>query len=409
MLLVCALLAAAALAAAAPPAAAAAAAAAGACATDLDCNLSGVCNATSGACACFAPWGGATCGELRFTPLRAPALTNGYPGATTPNETTWGGNAVRDDNGIFHLFVAEMVNGCSLAQWQTNSRCAHAVSSDPEGPYVRVDVAVDVWCHLPQVSLVRGGGFGGRDLWALWHAGTGQQAAGAVNCSAGPPTALAAAPPPSASAVAAAAAPPSSVLHVANSPFGPWEPVLTPLPDCWTPSQAQLRNGTWLIICGANSLYAAPNVTGPWRHVVDIAIGGTPGTFEDPFLYEDARGNLHALFHTYTMKCETPACDPVAIAGHSFSGDGGLTWRSSGVQPYFNTANVTDGSAVQMSTRERPKMIFDARTGEPTHLVTAVCPTPHCPPQAAIQCKVQGLGPHEGYWDHTLVVPLDYS
>ena len=343
---------------------------------------------------------------------------------------------MRDDNGLYHLFVAEMVNGCSLAQWQTNSRCAHAISSDPEGPYTRVDVAVDVWCHLPQVSLVRGGGFGGRDLWALWHAGTGQQAGGAVNCSAGPPPA---APAAAAPVPARGAAPPSSVLHVANSPFGPWEPVLSPLPDCWTPSQHQLRNGSWLIICGANSLYAAQNVTGPWRHIVDIAVGGTPGTFEDPFLYQDARGNLHALFHTYTMKCETPTCDPIAIAGHSFSGDGGLTWRSSNVQPYFNLANVSDGTVVQMSTRERPKLVFDARTGEPTHLITAICPTPRCPPQSAIECKVQGLGPQyvfpaaapdsprvpdrapdplyarphttrsEGFWDHTLVVPLDYS
>ena len=35
------------------------------------------------------------------------------------------------------------------------------------------------------------------------------------------------------------------MLHVANSPFGPWEPVLSPLPDCWTPSQHQLRNGSF--------------------------------------------------------------------------------------------------------------------------------------------------------------------
>ena len=76
-------------AAASLPAAAAAAAAAPGCAADADCNLNGACNATSGACACYAPWGGATCGALRFKPLRAPALTNGYPGAT-PNETTWG-------------------------------------------------------------------------------------------------------------------------------------------------------------------------------------------------------------------------------------------------------------------------------------------------------------------------------
>ena len=55
-----------------------------------------------------------------------------------------------------------------------------------------------------------------------------------------------------------------------------------------------------------------------------------------------------------------------------------------------------------MSTRERPKLIFDAN-GEPTHLINGVDENPHCPPQAAIQCKVHG--------DHTqtLVVPLDYT
>ena len=125
-------------------------------------------------------------------------------------------------------------------------------------------------------------------------------------------------------------------------------------------------------------------------------------------VFADARGHLHVLFHTYTMKCETPACDPIAISGHSFSRDG-LVWTSSNTQPFFNTANVSDGSVVQMSTRERPKLLFDEVSGEPTHLITAVCPTPHCPPQAAIQCKVQGLGPHEGYWVHTLVVPLDLT
>jgi hypothetical protein len=101
-----------------------------------------------------------------------------------------------------------------------------------------------------------------------------------------------------------------------------------------------------------------------------------------------------------------------------------------------------------MSTRERPKLLFDA-SGNPTHLLNGICPTPHCPPQvrtratqrdysrslgcpissstdflvqswastvvflfdlqAAIQCKVQGLGPHEGYWDRTLVTPLVFN
>lgn len=112
--------------------------------------------------------------------------------------------------------------------------------------------------------------------------------------------------------------------------------------------------------------------------------------------FEDTRGNYHQFFHTYTMTCDTPLCDPTSISGHSFSSDG-LAWHTSCVQPYFNTANVSDGSVVQMSTRERPKLIFGP-DGEPTHLINGVCPTPHCPPQAAIQCKVQGLGPRTGYW-----------
>ena len=115
-----------------------------ACNSDIDCNLNGVCSA-NGTCTCFKPWGGVSCGELKFLPLTAPASTNGFPGAS-PNETTWGGNAILYD-GIYHLFVAEMVNECSLAQWGSNSQCAHAISSSPEGPYTKTDVAVGVWCE----------------------------------------------------------------------------------------------------------------------------------------------------------------------------------------------------------------------------------------------------------------------
>ena len=55
-----------------------------------------------------------------------------------------------------------------------------------------------------------------------------------------------------------------------------------------------------------------------------------------------------------------------------------------------------------MSTRERPKLLFGA-DGEPTHLVNGIDAKPHCPPAAAIQCKVSG--------DHTqtLVVPLNFA
>jgi hypothetical protein len=361
------------------------------CSSSLDCNLNGECDAGSGACTCYKPWGGATCGELKFLPIAPPAERNGFPGLS-PNETTWGGNAILWNDGQYHLFVAEMTRNCTLAQWGSNSQIAHAVSSSPEGPYLRHDVAVGVWAHNPQVSYIPQGGGGGQDLWALWHIGSGGAPGGGQDCSS---------PAAASAALPALAAQGGSALHLANSPYGPWEAFEGPLPDCNNPTQMRHANGTWFLVCNSNMLYRGPNVTGPWEYVLNIPSGRTPGIFEDGFLYQDGRGNWHQFFHTYTMTCDTPRCDPTAISGHSFSADG-LRWYSSCVQPYFNTANVTDGSTVRMSTRERPKLIFGA-DGEPVALSNGVCPMPNCYPQAAIQCKVQGLAPNRGYWDHTRV------
>jgi hypothetical protein len=371
------------------------------CQSDFDCNLNGVCGG-DGNCSCFPPWGGFNCGVLQFLPIQAPAATNGYPGLS-PNATTWGGNAIFFD-GAWHLFVAEMVNGCSLGQWGTNSQCVHAIADNAEGPYLKHDVALPVWCHNPQISYVPGGGYGGADLWALWHIGSGN-GGDPANCSSGVEVTAAAGGEPNSSPATV----PGSSLHVSNSPYGPWEPILTPLPDCNNPSQMQHPNGTWFIVCDSDILYSGPNVTGPFERLdITLTRGKSGGIFEDSFLFLDPRGNWHVFFHSYTMTCDNPNCDPTEIAGHSYSKDG-VTWFSSPTQPYFNIANVSDGTQVVMSTRERPKLIFDPKTGLPTHLSNGICPTPHCPPQAAIQCKVQGVNPSTGFWDHTLIVPLDYS
>lgn len=61
-------------------------------------------DATSGACACYKPWGGATCGVLQQGTIDA---VQGY--GVQPNLTSWGGNVVFYD-GLYHLYVAEMVN-----------------------------------------------------------------------------------------------------------------------------------------------------------------------------------------------------------------------------------------------------------------------------------------------------------
>ncbi len=55
-------------------------------------------------------WGGEQCNLLQFQPV---AFPQGY--GMTPNLTSWGGNIVPDPSGTsYHLFAAEMVNGCGL-------------------------------------------------------------------------------------------------------------------------------------------------------------------------------------------------------------------------------------------------------------------------------------------------------
>lgn len=113
----------------------------GSCTTALDCSLSGAC--TAGVCACYPPWTGALdCSALKFAPS---PLVRGFP-PPGRNETSWGGSIAQDPvGGLYHMYVAEMMNECPLSTWGQNSRCTHAVSATPEGPFTVADIAVTNW------------------------------------------------------------------------------------------------------------------------------------------------------------------------------------------------------------------------------------------------------------------------
>ena len=160
------------------------------CSSDLGCSLNGVCR--SGACACDAPWGGPACALLQIlpSPVAGAGAGAGIYGVA-PNVTSWGGNVVQwpQDDGRFHLFVAEIAESCGMANWKNNSFVTHAVSDAVGGPYVEADVAVPSWAHNPQVIAH------GTSLF-LFHIGAGDGTAALTNCSAprpaagGPPAAL---------------------------------------------------------------------------------------------------------------------------------------------------------------------------------------------------------------------------
>ncbi len=89
------------------------------CTSDLHCHLNGRC--TGGSCACESAWTGPTCGSLALQPVNP--LQMGFAERNATSQTTsWGGNAVRGDDGKWHMFVSEIANGCSLKYWTTNSQ-----------------------------------------------------------------------------------------------------------------------------------------------------------------------------------------------------------------------------------------------------------------------------------------------
>lgn len=69
-----------------------------------------------------------------------------------------------------------------------------------------------------------------------------------------------------------------------------------------------------------------------------------------------------------------PGHDGAVVSGHYFSVDG-WTWATSPTSPYGNVIDLADGTQQLLTTRERPKLLFNA-AGEPTHLSNGVCPSP---------------------------------
>lgn len=83
------------------------------CRSVADCSGAGVCDVRSGQCQCAQGWGGADCSVLQVTQHVRPC---GGGGLCEAGVSTWGGNAVQDDDGRWHLFSAIMSNNCTLGE-----------------------------------------------------------------------------------------------------------------------------------------------------------------------------------------------------------------------------------------------------------------------------------------------------
>ena len=141
------------------------------CSSEYDCSLNGMC--ISSICECDDGWRGATCGQLDL--LAPAAVTAAYEPV---NGTSWGGTVIRAPQAVgYHMFVAEMVNGCGMQTWATNSIIRHAVAAHPEGPYTAAEVVMPPFAHNPTAIRAPDG------TYLIYHIGCGTLNKGNKPCT----------------------------------------------------------------------------------------------------------------------------------------------------------------------------------------------------------------------------------
>jgi hypothetical protein len=359
------------------------------CASELDCTYNGLC-LPSGACLCDAGWGGPACAALKLT-VTDPALGHpwGAPGSS------WGGLPVFDPvGGAWHLYYSQMVGGCGLGSWGTNSRVVHAQGSSPLGPFVDVDVVQPAFAHNAQAFRTPQG------TWVVWHIGCAQGER-VVNCSGGAPSpelplAARTVPPgaPGSNPSPLCAPQPLGALGEfymsylwAPSPAGPWTPLGRPAlagsfnrstwwPFLTNPAPWLQRDGSLLLAVSGDGgvsgkcigFAVAPTWNGTLE-VVAAAAGQGDGApipnGEDPFVWVNSRGHRHALWHDTSGRSNGGhAFAPAAAPNH---------WTVASRALYTGELLFPNGTTGVANDRERPKLLLD-EAGVPLGLFNGLIP-----------------------------------
>eukprot|EP00947_MAST-08B_sp_MAST-8B-sp1_P001928 g1928.t1 len=420
------------------------------CRDDTDCSLNGVCAAGTSTCKCDAPWSGHRCETMDLLPATHGAGYRGVDGGH--NTSSWGGAVLSGEDGLYHLWAAEMTEHCGIGAWAQNSRVIHATSATPGGAYVRKDVVYEVFSHEPEVVRAPTGEY------VMYFTAQLRSQHGQCNCCGNSSKCDGSTGPHDCDngggdiddadssrnnnnkkkmkkksgkemfAAAMAATPHErrlggggeggggggggggelsnkthrrlvgdadpSYMSFASNPNGPWSTPSQMFPD-YQGSDTNFApflfpDGSlvaiWREWTGRGSRCFTATAT-DWRNTstyeMQIKEGelfpdlGTAGT-EDPFLYQDHRGNLHAVFHhMYGFNTETQWWLD-AVGGHAFSADKGKTWTYSGVAwgdaastDQGDVVHFTDGSSFRFTRRERPHLVIDEKTKRITHLICA--------------------------------------
>lgn len=347
----------------------------GKCEDESDCYGNGDC--LNERCACDAAWSGSDhCDVLRFNRSE----THVYSGYHNKTEASWGGNAVYDeDSGTYHLFVAQIANGCGLGSYGTNSMVIRAESSDPGGPYTFKQIVVEPFAHNPTVRKLPN-----KEGYVVFFIGSGDESpSSVVNCST-------ATPPEMSSASFASSTSSIHAVH-ATSIYGPWSspvslefPINTSSsqwgPEVTNPSPHVESDGSVTMALqreftpneGKELIGVARASTwqGPYRMITETPIEPehfycVAGTGEDPFLWKTDRG-YHMLYHGM---CPTGFLE----AHYAFSANDGRTWTVSPRKTYPYEFYYANQMSHFFARVERPQLVFNENGTTPLYLSNGVC------------------------------------
>eukprot|EP01064_Diplonema_japonicum_P007509 TRINITY_DN15134_c0_g1_i1.p1 TRINITY_DN15134_c0_g1~~TRINITY_DN15134_c0_g1_i1.p1 ORF type:complete len:386 (+),score=80.96 TRINITY_DN15134_c0_g1_i1:34-1191(+) len=369
------------------------------CTTDADCSLNGVCS--SGQCDCDPAWGGADCGVLQLLPT---PKANGMH----VKSSTWGGSIHKDPvSGKWYMFASEFINNCGLQNWSPNSRVIRTVSTtdSPLGPYTFDTVILPTFHHNPMVRRTSNGSY---VMFVI-----GRDCNQTVNCNHGPQPSSSSSPCPVPGDTAPGNMESGISAYFAQSLTSQWASLGEVLgsnvksnwdADTTNPGPYVHANGSVLLMyrgCGDDctggeqiGLATAPTFTSSVYTRLNKAQSLCKTCLnEDPFVYQDKRGNYHSLMHNlgnnggfacYEINGAYHGCD---VGTHAFSPDG-ISWTFSKTIPYNTTVNWDDGTSVVLNRRERPQLVVE--NGVPLYLSN-------------------GIEFHnDGGSSHTLVVPIKH-
>eukprot|EP00041_Stephanoeca_diplocostata_P018805 m.397379 g.397379 ORF g.397379 m.397379 type:complete len:424 (-) comp21128_c0_seq1:258-1529(-) len=361
------------------------------CSSDESCQLAGVCE--NGVCKCDPAWTGQNCSVLNLGKSH-----RAYTGRLA-DTSTWGGAAIKGDDGVYHGYFAEISGHCTLSAWRTNSETIHAKSNTPIGPFTFLEVVQRPWSHNPLPVYDTAS-----ETLLIAHIGCGVPKGPMQNCSSVPHgnfsgvmddythvnspvpalvenVTIDSTLPPCGCEIKNGT--PCQTLQILSSRDGkaPWidKQVAWPLqPPTWPgclsnpapllPLATSRSNTSNLTIMAYNGNFAPPDNHGTSSHPgLLISDNGWQGPYrfwsspdgnhyltdrgyaEDPVLYRDHRGHVHMLFHGFY---------DVFPGGHAWSRDGLSQWEFSSTPAYTFDA-VLDGVSVVLEQRERPQVLVE--------------------------------------------------